>query len=292
MKPEFLLLITLSGFFHAFYNFLMRRAHGSRLYLTGIFAVGAAISFAVTIASGTQVLIPFAAIPFVLAASFFYTFYQLFISFAYERGDIALVYPLAMLSPLFIPVLAFWFLGEVIPIEVWAGICITIAGTLLVQLNFVSTAELNKLMRFSKDYRAARLALAASFMYAIGSVFDKSRISEFDILIYMNFILIFMAVMLASYSLIFEKERLMPYFGKHFKSLLLGGGLLFLSFLTFRIALQHVYVSIAVPVRLSSIVFAVLFGVIVLKEKLSRNKTIGIFIVILGIIFIQWFRNS
>jgi drug/metabolite transporter (DMT)-like permease len=292
MKPEFLLLITLSGFFHAFYNFLMRRAHGSRLYLTGIFAVGAAISIIVTLASGTPVVIPFAAVPFVLAASFFYAFYQLFISFAYERGDIAVVYPMAMLSPLFIPLLAFLFLGEVIPIAVWTGICIAIAGTLLVQLNFVSIAELNKIVRFSKDYGAARLALAASFMYAIGSVFDKSRISEFDILIYMNFILIFMALMLASYSAIFEKEQLMPYFSKHFKSLLLGGGLLFLSFLTFRIALQHVYVSIAVPVRLSSIVFAVLFGVIILKEKLNRNKAIGIFIVILGIIFIQWFRSG
>ncbi len=292
MKPEFLLLITLSGFFHAFYNFLMRRAHGSRLYLAGIFTIGALLSVTVTGVSGKPFDFPISAVPYVLAAALFYAFYQIFISFAYERGDIAVVYPMAMLSPLFIPVLALVFLGEVIPLIVWVGICITIAGTLLVQLNLVTLSELKKIILLNKDYRAGRLALLASVMYAFGSVLDKARIGAFDILIYMNFLLVFMAVMLIIYSVIFEKERLIPYFLKHYKSLLFGGGLLFLSFLSFRTALQHVFVSIAVPVRLSSIVFAVLFGVFVLKEKLSLNKAIGIVIVIVGIIFINWFRNG
>lgn len=292
MKPEYLVLITASGFFHAFYNFLMRRSQGSRLFLTGIFCFGAAISLLVTAMSDVPLEFPVEAVSYVFAASFFYVFYQIFISFAYERGEIAVVYPMAMLSPLFIPLLALFFLSEVIPFSVWVGICITIAGTILVQLNFVSLAEIKKMLLFSKDYRAGRLALVASFVYAIGSVFDKSRIGEFNILIYINFILVFMSLLLVAYSMMFEKAQIIPYFVKNFRTMLIGGVLLFLSFLTFRIALQHVYVSIAVPVRLSSIIFAVMFGFFVLKEKLSRNKIVGIAIVIAGILLVQWFKSA
>jgi len=142
---------------------------------------------------------------------------------------------------------------------------------------------------FSRDYRAARWAFAASFMYAIGSVFDKSRIGEFNLLVYMNLILTFMSVMLLTYSALFERQAVGRFFSRHFKPVLIGGASLFLSFLLFRYALQHIYVSIAVPVRLSSIVFAVLLGVFVLREKITRKKLAGVAIVILGILFIQWF---
>jgi drug/metabolite transporter (DMT)-like permease len=290
MDIAFLLLITASGFFHAFYNFLMRRSQGSRMFLTGIFTVGAILSWLVTLLSGTPFVIPQNAFVLnVLAASFFYALYQIFVSQAYERGDIALVYPLSMLSPLFIPLLALVFLSEVIPFGVWLGICVTIAGSLLVQLNAVSFAEIRKIVFFSRDYRAARWAFAASFMYAIGSVFDKSRIGEFNLLVYMNLILTFMSVMLLTYSALFERQAVGRFFSRHFKPVLIGGASLFLSFLLFRYALQHIYVSIAVPVRLSSIVFAVLLGVFVLREKITRKKLAGVAIVILGILFIQWF---
>lgn len=290
MNTAFLLVITASGFFHAFYNFLMRRSQGSRLFLTGIFTTGALLSWVVTFLSGTPFIIPQNTFVInVLAASFFYFLYQIFVSQAYERGDIAVVYPLSMLSPLFIPVLALVFLSEVIPLGAWLGILVTIAGSMLVQLNAVSFVELKKIMRFSRDYRAARWALAASFMYAIGSVFDKSRISEFDLLVYMNLILTFMAILLLFYSAVVERKSVLAFFLKNYKPVLTGGTSLFLSFLLFRLALQHVYVSIAVPVRLSSIVFAVLLGVFVLRERITLNKLAGIAIVILGILFIQWF---
>lgn len=291
MKTEYLLLITASGFFHAFYNFLMRRADGSRLFLTGIFVVGALLSLVVTYLANVPFTIPYDAVPYVFAASLFYTFYQVFISNGFERGDIAIVYPLAMLSPLFIPLLALIFLNEVIPFFVWIGIFITLSGAILVQLRTLTFAEVRKMFFLGKDYGIARLAVAASFMYAIGSVFDKSRIGAFNIFIYMNFILVFMAGMLLVYSLIFErKQSFRKYMAKHYRSILVGGAILFLSFFAFRIALQYVYVSIAVPVRLSSIVFAVLFGVLFLKEKITRNQLIGIAILIAGILVINFFR--
>ncbi|MBE0637621.1 MAG: EamA family transporter [Bacteroidales bacterium] len=293
MKIEYLLLITASGFFHAFYNFLMRRENGSRLFLTGIFGVGALLSLVATFLSGVPVSIPWNAVPYVFAASLFYTFYQVFISNGFERGDIAIVYPLAMLSPLFIPILALVFLKEIIPFSVWVGIFITLGGAILIQLRSLSFSEIKKMIFLGKDYGIARLALAASFMYAIGSVFDKSRISVFNIFIYMNFILLFMAGMLLVYVFVFERKQSMNvYIAKHYKPILIGGAVLFLSFLSFRMALQFVYVSIAVPVRLSSIVFAVLFGVLVLREKVNRKQVTGIIMLIIGILIIHWFRMS
>lgn len=291
MTTVYLLLITVSGLLHAFYNFLMRRQKGSRIFLTGMFIAGALFSVVVTFVSGVPVVIPWQAVPNVFFAALFYTFYQVFISKGFEKGDIALVYPLAMLSPLFIPLLALIFLNEVIPFLVWVGILITITGTFLIQLNSLSINELKKMIRFSKDYRTARIALFASFMYAFGSVLDKSKIGEFHVLIYLNLLLVFMALQLILWSVFFEKEAKADYSVKNLTLVLAAGGILLLSFTTFRVALQHVFVSIAVPLRLSSIVFAVMFGVFLLKEKLSRKRIAGILILLAGLILIQYFSG-
>jgi len=291
MTTVYLLLITVSGLLHAFYNFLMRRQKGSRIFLTGMFIAGAIFSVVVTFVAGVPVEIAWQAVPNVFFAALFYTLYQVFISKGFEKGDIALVYPLAMLSPLFIPVLALIFLDEIIPFYVWIGIFITIGGVFLIQINSLTFHELKKMIRLSKDYRTARIALLASFMYAFGSVLDKSKIGEFHILIYLNLLLIFMALQLILWSALFERKAIVGYSGKNISLILAAGAVLMLSFTTFRVALQHVFVSIAVPLRLSSIVFAVMFGVLLLKEKLSRNRILGILILLAGLILIQFYRG-
>ena len=68
---------------------------------------------------------------------------------------------------------------------------------------------------------------------------------------------------------------------------ILGGLIFYFSNFFFRVALKAVYVSLAVPVRQVAILFAILLGVLFLKEKIGRRAVIGSIIIILGIILIN-----
>ena len=287
MKIEYLLFIVLSAFFHAFYNFLMRKSMGSRIFFTWMFIISAVIALVFTIVTGGYRGIPWHFIPYVYGAAFFYTIYQIFVSQAYERGNISKYYPLTVLSPIFIPIWASLFLAERISVVTGLGIFITIVGALLVKLNSFSFEEFKKMFRFSKDYVGARFALGASVVYSFGAVFDKAKIASFPLPAYHVLLLGFIAMNGSVYSHFIEKKALVPYFKKNWRALILAGLIVFLSFLTFRVALRVVPVSIAVPVRQVAIIFAILLGVLSLKEKLRLSGLIGSFIIILGIVLVN-----
>ncbi len=260
---------------------------GSRTFLTWMFIVSTVFAGVFTIVSGGYREIPWRFIPYVYGAAFFYTFYQVFVSQSYERGNISKYYPLTVLSPIFIPIWAALFLAEKISSITGLGILVTIVGALLVKLNSFSLKEFKKMFGFSKDYIGARFALGASVIYSIGAVFDKSRIASFPLPAYHVILLGFIAVNGCLYSHFVEKEALVPYFKKNWKAVTLAGFIVFLSFLTFRVALRVVPVSIAVPVRQVAIVFAILLGVFSLKEKFRLSSLIGSLIIILGIVLVN-----
>ena len=287
MRTEYLIYIILSAFLHAFYNFLMRKSGGSRAFLVCMFTVGGLTAAAIVIATGNYKNIPWHNVPFIYGASFFYILYQVFVSRSYELGKISTHYPLTVLSPVFIPIWAYFLLSEKISFITGAGILITIIGAFMVKLNSFTWIEIKKMFKLNKDYRGARFALAASLMYSFGAIFDKSKISSFNIVTYIGFILVFMSANLIIYSIVWERQSFKSYFPKHWIFILLGGITVFLSFFTFRVALQEVMVSIAVPVRLISIIFAVLLGIILLKEKPDIKKLIGSLVIIGGIILVN-----
>ncbi len=287
MRIEYLLYIVLSAFLHSFYNFLMRKSNGSKVFLVSMFTVAGFTAVAIAFLTGNYRDIPWHNVPYIYGASFFYILYQIFVSKSYEHGDISTHYPLTVLSPIFIPVWAYFLLAEKISFLTGAGIIITIIGAFMVKLNAFTRVEIKKMFRLSKDYRGARFALAASLMYSFGAIFDKSRIAAFNIETYIGFILLFMALNLIIYMVIFQKKPVISYIPKYRYFILLGGITVFLSFFTFRVALREVMVSVAVPVRQVSIVFAILLGIIMLRERPDINKLIGSLVIIGGIILVN-----
>lgn len=288
MKVEYLFFIVLSAFLHAFYNFLMRKSVGNRTFLSWMFIVATGVSVVFTLAVGGSYAIPWRYVPHVFAAGFFYACYQIMVSKAYERGNISRYYPLTMLSPVLIPIWAWLALSERISFLTGLGIGVTIVGAIMVKLDSYTWKELKKMFGFSQDYLTARIALGASVVYSFGSVLDKAKIAYFPLPVYHILLLGFVAVDSVWYSRVKERQKLMPYFFKYWKSILLAGFLLFFSFLTFRYSLRVVPVTVAVPVRQVAIVFAILLGVFSLKEKLRWTALIGSLVIILGVVLVNF----
>jgi drug/metabolite transporter (DMT)-like permease len=286
VNSYYILMIVISAFLHAFYNFMMRKAGGSKGFLLTMFLMTAGISIVVA-ASTERLAIPWNHLPYVYGASLFYVLYQVLVSKSYETGNISALYPLTVLSPIFIPFWAFILLSESISILTGIGILVTVIGAICVNLRSVSLQEFRKIFQLHGDYRGARFALGASFMYSFGAILDKSRIAYFPLGTYLSLILCFMAVNMALYWSFSEKQALPAVVRTYWKSGLLGGITIYLSFLFFRVALKQVFVSLAVPVRQVAIIFAILLGILFLKEKMKTSNLIGSLVIILGIILIN-----
>lgn len=250
--------------------------------------VAAALSFITLFVEEGYKNIPWQNVPYVYGASLFYILYQIFVNKSYQSGgNISTNYPLTVLSPLFIPVWAFFVLGEKISLLTGIGIFITVLGAVVMQIKNLSLDELKKMFRFNKDYKGARYAITASFMYSFGAIFDKFKISSFSVSTYLALIICFMAINMIIYMMITKRTDFIAGGFEDWKVTLLGGVALLFSFLFFRLALAKIDVSVAVPLRQVSIVFAILFGVLFLKEKFKREKIAAVIVIFIGILLIN-----
>jgi drug/metabolite transporter (DMT)-like permease len=287
MKTGYLLFIVISAFLHAFYNFLMKKNSGDHFFLNGIFVVATLISLPVTLISKGYENIPWHNVVYIYGAAFFYTLYQIFANKSYQRGSISTNYPLTVLSPLFVPIWAFPLLSEKISLLTGLGIFVTVLGAIVVQMKSISLSEFKKIFILSKDHTGAHFALAASLAYSFGAIFDKARINVFPLTAYLSIIIGFMTINMIIHMLVSQRASFAHYMNNNWKVLTIGGIALYLSFLFFRLALQNIEVSVAVPIRQVSIIFAILFGVFFLKEHFGTGKLAATLIIIMGILLIN-----
>ena len=88
------------------------------------------------------------------------------------------------------------------------------------------------------------------------------------------------------YTLLFEPNPLFSKFQSHWKLVLIGGASMFAPFFFFRDALVVLPGTVAVPFRLTSILFGLLFGRFVLKEQLTLYNWFGAVLIVVGIILV------
>ncbi len=286
MEGIYILCILISACAHALYNYLMHSSGGSKLFLLLMFLIAACTSVIILLFSQHAIHIPLTHCITIYAASLFYVLYQISVSKAYEKGEISRLYPLTVLSPVFVPIWATFFLQETISRGVLIGIIITILGTISIK----QKSYTNIRHYFSKEnsYKGAGIAILASIFYSFGAVFDKASIESFELSSYLAVLLTCMALNMLIINIIFDKHIFSHVRTIRTIPVLAAGIIAYISFYTFRVALQHVDVSIAVPIRVSSVLFAVILGLTFGKEHISRNTIIGIFTIISGIVIINF----
>ena len=287
MPSIYLLMIVASAFMHALYNGLLKQGEGDRRLLPGFFIVATVIAWALVLREGGLDAINWSDLPTVYLAALFYVMYQLCCSKAYQQGEISALYPLTVLGPVLIPIWAGVFLGERLGTLALLGIGLTVCGAISMKLKSLTRSEARKAFRLHDEYSGARWALAASLVYSVGAIFDKASVQNFSGTTYLAFILSLMTVnMLVALSLSKDREKQAPHLPFAWKSMLLGGVALYLSFMFFRVALKEVYVSIATPIRQVSILFAMGFGAVILKERINRNKLAGASLILSGVLLL------
>ncbi len=127
-------LVLLSAVLHVAWNLLVKSSADPRAFMAvkGIpfLALGA----------GALIWIPLDALPpalwaCVILSGLLHTGYVIALSNAYTVGDLSLVYPIARSAPAFIPIAAYFILGERISLATGAGIAVVVVCILVLQLS-------------------------------------------------------------------------------------------------------------------------------------------------------------
>ena len=286
MELKYVFLILASAFMHAFYNLLMLKAKGNRTFLTQMFLVAfscAALYFIVS--DHSSAIKPFDLL-IIVGAGFFYVIYQILVAKAYQYGDVSTNYPLTVMSPVFVPFWAALFLYEKPTYITIIGLILTVFGAIVIKSNGFRWHQIKSNFTNKDVRKGAIFAISASLVYSFGSILDKARIASLSLGFYLFILLTVMTLGMVLYTLLFEPNPLFSKFQSHWKLVLIGGASMFASFFFFRDALVVLPVTVAVPFRLTSILFGLLFGRFVLKEQLTLYNWFGAVLIVVGIILV------
>ena len=207
--------------------------------------------------------------PYILAGAGLHTGYQLFLMNAYRFGDLTQVYPIARgIAPLIVTGISIALLGVILaPLQLGA---ITLIAIGIMSLTLVRRAD------GLRNPRAALLAVGTGCFIASYSLVDGlgARLAGtswgfYAWLTIANCLLMAPIMAIASPGI---TGRLM---GEGRKIMAIGGTASFLAYALVTWAFTQAPIALVTALRETSIVFALLIGVVFLKERLDLVKLVS-----------------
>jgi drug/metabolite transporter (DMT)-like permease len=278
MSIEVFLAVLGAALLHAAWNALVK-VSADRLVLVAVIKLG---TTAVALAALPFIeLPPPEAWPYVAASVVIHTGYFLFLVIAYRFGDLSQVYPIARgAAPLLVAALAVLLFGE------------TLSGQNVLALLLISCGIMSLMLVRRTDgmvqVKAVVAALATSCFTAGYTLADGmgARLSAnpHDYILWLN---VFNGLPIIAIALFARRGNFAPQLRKVWKPGLLSGAVALLAYWIVLWASTQAPIALVAAVREASIVFAVMFGVVFLKERLDLRRMIAVFLTTLGLVFLK-----
>lgn len=257
---------------HAVWNALVKGGHDMLLGMTAV-VVGQGL-FGL-LALGLAPLPAAASLPYIAFSVALHVGYQIFLVMAYRIGDLTQVYPIARGSaPLIVAGVSATFLDVDLRPAEWAGIVVIASG-------IISLA----LVRRSDGLRGGKAGLLAvttgcfiaaySLVDGAGARLAGTALGFFGLSAAIN------AVIFVSLVAVWQRGAVsgLPKAGA---VVLIGGGASFTAYALVVWAFIEAPIALVTALRETSIVFALLIGVVFLKERLDLAKVVSTMVTICG----------
>ena len=292
VTPLAILLVVSSAFAHASWNLMVRRATRPAV-TTGLMAVTSAMLvlplaiylLIVDFPSGTGWW-------FILATILLHIWYFATLGYAYNTGELSIVYPVARgLGLAIIPFLGVFVVGESMSLGAVAGALSIVTGLVLITISDIEATTIKRfarsmlsLVRFGNSGAGGRprirpawlLALSTGVVIGIYSVVDAQGVKHVQPALYMFFLQLGGGLgMMAIQSRLETRAAFIDEARRHWRILVVGGLLQFAAYTLVLTALTFSPVSYVGPFREISILVAVAYGAVVLKEGVTPVRALG-----------------
>lgn len=213
----------------------------------------------------------------ILARSISDAFAEWFKMHALQHGDLSVVSSLLSLYPVILLVTSPLITGDKLSLHGALGVIVTIAGTLVI-LYKPRNAE------SGVNRRAVLYALGAACCFSLNSCFDRLAVQTASPAL-SGFVMTLLAALF-----ILPLMRARPgRFGElmQYRKLFLERGFFEISFMVIKLyALQHLQAPYVVGIQRVSVLFSVLGGKVVFKEKHFVRRMLGALMIVAGVVWI------
>ena len=275
------LAVLVAALLHATWNALVK-VSADRLVLLVVLKLGTTL-FALSSVPFIE-MPPVEVWPYILTSTAIHTGYFMFLAVAYRYGDLSHVYPLSRgAAPLIVAVLATIFLDEVLDTQ--AALAVLLVGLGIMSLVFTKGAD------GLRQPRAMGAALATACFIAGYTLVDGTgaRLSA-NAHSYILWLNVFSGIPIILYVLVFRRRQFHAQAHKVWRAGVLSGAVSLLAYWIVLWAATQAPLAMVAAVREASMVFAVIFGVVFLKERLDLRRLLSVFVTITGTVLLKTSR--
>ena len=229
---------------------------------------------------------------FIAATIALHIWYFATLGYAYNTGDLSIVYPVARgLGLAIIPILGVFVIGESMSWQAVVGAISIVTGLAFITISDIDNATIKRTARswllLLKNWRVVKrfrqlirpawlLAILTGVVIGIYSVVDAQGVKHVQPALYMFFLQLGGGLgMMVIQSRLETREAFIDEARRHWKVLVIGGLLQFAAYTLVLTALTFSPVSYVGPLREISILVAVGYGAIVLKERVTITRAAG-----------------
>ncbi len=218
--------------------------------------------------------------PWLVFSMVFHSAYKAFLTLAYERGDLSRVYPIARgTAPLLVAVIGFLILGERLQSRDVVAILLVGAGILLMGRGVFAHGESRALLPF---------ALASASMTAGYSLVDGSgaRVSgqpgQF-----VAWMFLLDGMLFATWAIWHRGHVVVSRDWPSWRAGIVAGAASYGAYAIIVWAMARAPIALVAALRESSVLFAVLLGLVLLRERPDRGKLLAAVLIVAGVVVIR-----
>lgn len=203
---------------------------------------------------------------------------------ATQISDLSVSMPMLSLTPLFLILTSYIMLNELPTFYGFFGIFLIVLGAYAIHIKDYKKGFFEPFKSLIKD-KGSFYAIIVAFIWSITSNLFKIGILQSSPLFYVSAVYIFTSIIMLPLILIKFKEKVKEA-KTNFNSLVLLGFLSAFVVATVAYAIAVAIVPYVIALKRSSIIFSVLLGFSLFKEKNFKHAIIGAGIMFIGIILI------
>jgi drug/metabolite transporter (DMT)-like permease len=217
-----------------------------------------------------------AAAPWVIAAGCTHFFYKFFLTYAYDRGDLSRVYPIARgAAPMIVTLVGLFVLSDEVTRNEYAGIVVLAAGILLMARGVFSSGENRRLLPF---------ALGSAVATATYTMIDGlgARVSGSPAA-YVAWVFVADGCFFTLGMLALRGADVIPRSWPAWRMGAVASAASYGAYAVSIWAMTFAPIAVVAALRETSILFAVLIGWLIFGEKMTGEKAVAALVIVAGV---------
>jgi drug/metabolite transporter (DMT)-like permease len=217
-----------------------------------------------------------AAIPWVIAAGCTHFAYKFFLTYAYDRGDLSRVYPIARgAAPMVVALVGAVFLADAVSGQEYFAIAVLAAGILLMARGVFASGEDRRLLPF---------ALGSAMATATYTLIDGmgARVSGAPAA-YVAWVFVADGTFFTVGMVLLRGWDVIPRNGQAWRMGAVASAASYGAYAVSIWAMTLAPIAVVAALRETSILFAVLIGWLVFGEKMTGEKAVAALVIVAGV---------